>query len=232
MRFSYIVVLISIILVINSFGQIKKGLFNIDYDNNGIDSKIYCFVPEDYDSTKSYPFVWGWHGAGMPGFVLRDALAVVFGQNFDAIISCPDANNLNGKPVEHLTNLANESYNLINQNYNIDNNKIVITGFSWGGRVAYQLGLTNPGLVNGIIGIAPTIGSHHFDKTMWSNINSVRMATLIGDQDFYFDNVDPLMKEIQSREADLLYKVKNRIGHVDSVYANSQEFIEDYIESI
>ena len=130
---------IAILILISGYlhAELEKGRFKLQYNNNGIISEIYCFVPEDYDSTKSYPFIWGWHGTGMPGMVMRDALDIVFTEKFNAIICCPDFNNLYGEPFQLLINLANESYNVITNNYNINNDKIVITGFSYGGRIAW-----------------------------------------------------------------------------------------------
>lgn len=223
---------ILILIAVNNviFAEIKTGSFKIQYDNAGVTSEIYCYVPEDYDSTKSYPFLWGWHGAGMPGWNIRDVLEIVFGSRYNAIICCPDANNLNGQPTKLLTNLANASYNFIIENYNINKDLIVITGFSWGGRIAYQLGLTNPQLVKGIVGLAPTISIAQVDDMMWSNISALKMATFIGDQDFNFENTNNVMQEIKFRGADLLYEVKPGVDHTDSAYANSQEFIDDYIK--
>lgn len=189
---------------------------------------MYCYVPEDYDSTKAYPFLFGWHGAGMPGSNMRDMLYVVLGQSIDCIIVCPDANNLNGQPAQLLTNLINASYGYALDNYNIDPNKRVINGFSWGGSIAYQLGLLNPDMFDGIIGLAPAIGQ--FDQTMWNNIEATRMATILGDQDFNFSVVDALMKQIESRGGSLLYLVKPGVEHVDNEYFGSQEFIDDWVQ--
>ncbi|MFC2131190.1 T9SS type A sorting domain-containing protein [Bacteroidota bacterium] len=224
-------ILFTILLMLFSVSlrsQPNTGNFAMQFDNGGITSMMYFYVPTDYDSTKSYPFIYGWHGAGMPGSNMRDMLYIVLAQNNNAIVCCPDANNLNGQPQQLLDNLINQSYGYTLSTYNIDTNKIVITGYSWGGRIAYELGLLNPQMFNGIIGLAPAIGS--FTDDMWNNITSIRMATILGDQDFNYAVVNALMNQVSDRGGDILYKIKPGVEHVDNTYFNSQEFIDDYEE--
>ena len=54
--------------------QPRTGLFAMSFQNGAATSNMYFFVPEDYDSTKAYPMLFGWHGAGMPGNNMRDLL--------------------------------------------------------------------------------------------------------------------------------------------------------------
>ena len=63
---------------------------------------------------------------------------------------------------------------------------------------------------------------------MWNNINNIRMATIDGDQDFNFANVNSLMNQIKSYSADLYYLVKPGVQHDDNNYFGSQEFVNDY----
>ncbi|MEA3495259.1 MAG: T9SS type A sorting domain-containing protein [Bacteroidota bacterium] len=208
--------------------QPNTGNFSIQFNNSGTTSVISFYVPSNYDSTKSYPMIYGWHGAGMAGSSMRDMLYIVLAQKHNAIVSCPDANNLNGKPIQLLNTLIERSYNYTMNTYNIDTNKIVITGFSWGGKMAYQLGLSEPNKYNGIIGLAPAISS--FSGDMWSNIKNIRMATILGDKDFNYTPVNALMTDISKNGGEILYKIKAGVQHVDNAYFNSQEFIDDYEE--
>lgn len=222
-----------IVLVLLSFvvleAQPRTGLFAVNFQNGAVTSNMYFFVPEDYDSTKAYPMLYGWHGAGMPGNSMRDLLYLLLANELKIIVCCPDANNLNGQPTTLLTSLINRSYSWTLQNYNIDENKITITGFSWGGAIAYQLGLLNPDMFKGgIIGLAPAIGS--LDNSMWANIKIPRMATILGTLDFNWTAVNALMNQITSQGSTLLYKVKEGVEHVDNDYFNSQEFVDDYRE--
>ena len=152
--------------------QIATGQFDKTYTDNGVTSTISFWVPTDYDKTKAYPFLYAWHGAGDTGANMRTFIAYLLAQRINAILVCPDANAINGKTGDYFVNLINYSYSYTRTNYNIDTNKIIIMGFSWGGGVAYQLGLQNPQLFKGIMGLAPAIGQ--LDQTMWNNIKKPR----------------------------------------------------------
>ncbi len=204
----------------------QTGQFTLSYTDRGITSSLYFWVPADYDSTKSYPFIMGWHGAGDTGGNMRSILAFILAQRINAILVCPDANKVNGQDGTYFSNLTSAAYSQVRQNYNIDTNKIVVMGFSWGGGYSYQIGLLNPHLFKGIIGHAPAIGS--LTQAMWDNIKKVRMATILGDKDFNYSAVNSLMLNIQSKGADLLYIIKPGVVHVDNAYFNSQAIIDDY----
>ena len=205
--------------------QPNKGNFTMEYTDRGIKSYIYFWVPEDYDSTKSYPFLLAWHGAGDTGENNRNFFTYLLAQRVGAILVCPDANNINGQDGSYFMNLTNASYSYTVTTYNIDTNKIIVMGFSWGGGFAYQLVLTNPNLFKGIIGLAPAIGQ--LDQTMWNNITKVRMSTILGDKDFNYSVVNKLMNDIKNAGGALLYLIKPGVQHVDNNYFNSQEIIVD-----
>ncbi|MBI5323941.1 MAG: choice-of-anchor D domain-containing protein [Ignavibacteriae bacterium] len=221
--------LFTFFVIINSYislySQPNTGNFTMQYTDRGITSFIYYWVPTDYDSTKKYPFLLAWHGAGDTGENNRNFFAYLLAQRINAILVCPDANNINGQDGTYFMNLTTASYNYTRATYKIDTSKIIVMGFSWGGAFAYQLGLSNPDMFRGIIGLAPAIGS--FDQTMWSNIKKLRMATILGDQDFNYNVVNSLMNRIKDSSAALLYLIKPGVQHVDNTYFNSQEIIVD-----
>jgi len=208
------------------FSQPQTGNFAISYNDRGINSSIYFWVPTDYDSTKSYPFILAWHGAGDTGGNMRAFMAYLLAQRVGAILVCPDANQINKQDASFFGNLVSASYSYTMTNYNIDKKKIIIMGFSWGGGFAYQIGLLNPTMFQGIIGLAPAIGA--LDTTMWKNIKKLRMATILGDKDFNYDAVSGLMNNIKNQGADILYIVKPGVYHVDNTYFNSQAIIDDF----
>ncbi len=211
---------------ITTLAQPNTGRFAESFDNGGVTSVINYYVPEDYDSTQTYPLFYSWHGAGMAGSSMRDVMYATIAQRIKAIVVAPDANNLSTN--QQLNNLINASYGRVMDLYSIDTTKRIVTGFSWGGQMSYQLGLQNPLLFDGIIGFAPAIGMGQMTQGMWDNITRIRMATILGDQDFNYAAVDQLMKEIPNRGGSLLYIVKPGVEHVDNMYFNSQEFRDDY----
>jgi len=209
--------------------QINKGRFALEFTNIDIQSQFFVYVPEDYDENKEYDLIYAWHATSMPGSNMRDFLMSVQGDLNNKIIVAPDANNLNGKSADHYNNLIAQPLNYILGTYNINSNSIVIAGLSWGGGLAFQVGLSNSGLFKGIVGLMPAIGE--LPQSLWDNITSIKMATILGDQDVNFTLVDALMKEIETKGGAILYTVKPGVTHIDQEYLNSQEFVNDYNES-
>ncbi|MFH1049302.1 MAG: T9SS type A sorting domain-containing protein [bacterium] len=214
----------------NAFSQPATGLFPMQYTDRGVVSQISFAVPEDYDSTKSYPFLLGWHGSGDSGNNMRNILYQLLSSRVGAILVCPDVNNVLSLESSYFNNLINASLDYTFNTYNIDAKKVIAIGFSMGGGISYQLGLLNPEIFTGIIGHAPAIGSGQFNQTMWDNITKIRMATILGTLDFNWTAVNALMLEIQNRGGELLYLVKPGVGHVDNNYFNSQEIYDDYMQ--
>lgn len=225
-RFTILLILIFVFLgKFDLFSQ-QTGNFTLTYTDRGVTSSIYCWVPTDYNPSKPYPLLVGWHGAGDTGNNMRNILKILLAQNINAVLACPDANTVNGKDTSYFFNLGREAYWQMKQKYNIDTNKTVVMGFSWGGAFSYQFGLLQPELFKGIIGHAPAIGS--LTQTMWDNISKIRMATILGDKDFNYTAVNALMNSIKSKGGELLYIIKPGVVHVDNAYFNSQEIIVDY----
>ncbi len=220
------VVILFIAFIGKADAQVNTGRFSVSYNDNGVTRYIYVYVPESYDSTKTYPFLFGWHGASMPGSDMRDILYAVIARDIEAIVVCPDANQV--QTGDQLNSLINNSLYYATNNYKLDPEKFIVTGFSWGGQIAYQLGLQNPTLFKGIIGLSPAIGTGQFSQTMWDNIGKIRMATILGDKDFNYDAVNSLMESIINKGGQLLYKIKPGVEHADNTYYNSQEFLDDY----
>ena len=149
-----------------------------------------------------------------------------------AIIVCPDINNITTDAQEAYA--EDYTYQYIRSHYNIDTTKIVVSGHSWGGRIAYDIGLGfhHPTSVNGVIGLAPALGSGNMDDTMWSNIKKIRMSTILGSNDFNYSAVEPLMKQMQSEGAQLLYIEKPGMDHVGNPggYFFTQAFVDDFMK--
>ncbi len=214
----------------NTFSQPQTGIFNVQYNDRGVISSIAVSVPEDYDSTKSYPFLFGWHGSGDSGNNMRNILYQLLSSRVGAILVCPDINNVLSLDGSYLNNFIDYCNEYTFSHYNIDSTKKIAIGFSMGGGIAYQLGLLNPEIYTGVIGHAPAIGTGQFNQTMWNNITKIKMATILGTLDFNWTAVNALMLEIQNRNGELLYLVKPGVTHVDNDYFNSQEIYDDYMQ--
>ncbi|MCX6156040.1 MAG: alpha/beta hydrolase-fold protein [Candidatus Kapabacteria bacterium] len=204
----------------------KTGDFSFNYTDRGVTSAVYVSVPKNYNPANDYPLLLALHGAGDNGNNMRFIVSTILAKSINAILICPDANQLNGKTTDYLVNLVDTSYNYCLTNYKIDANKKVIMGFSWGGAMAYTLGLQYPEKWVGIFGHAPAIGS--FSQTMWDNITKLRLATILGDKDFNYTAVNSLMNSIKTKGGELLYLIKPGVQHVDNAYFNSADIIVDY----
>ncbi len=216
------------ISTVNVFNQ-EKGTFCREFDNHGIISSICYHVPDDYDSTKKYPMLLGWHGTGMPASDMRDMLYNVNTfTDLDAIIVCPDINNV--QTDEQFTEILKEAHGNTQKKYNIDTNMIVLTGFSTGGQFAYRLGLQYYEFFAGIIGVSPYLTERSFHPSLWDNAGNIRMAAILGDQDYNFDSTDYVIKKLLANGGHILYKIKKDVTHTDFDYFNSFEFLNDFYE--
>lgn len=223
----YCFVSILMILTINqeSFAQVELGDFQKSYvePGSGTIRTYYLYVPEYYDSSESYPLLFSFHGSGQTGGIMRDFMKQT--TDIGAIICCPDHNNMT--TTQELMYMVDSSFAFLD-NYSIDENKRVITGFSFGAYTAYHIGLYNPDMFTGIIGISPLLDSAQMNTRKWENIRSIRMAAILGTADFNWIPANNLLTMMQDSAAKLLYLVKQDVSHSDIFYFNSQEYINDY----
>ena len=223
---SLFTVLILFASLLSCFAKMPTGVFTMSYTESGTGAirSFYMDVPTDYDSLKSYPLLYAWHGSGMTGSNMLANMQAL-NTNIKAIICCPDINGmtLGGQ----LATMFQTSIKYA-EGYNIDPYRKIITGFSMGGNYAFQIGLGDTTKFQGIIGFSPATGASQFTTGMWANIKGIRMATIEGTADINWTAVNALMLDIKSRGASLLYIVKPGVTHSDAVYYASTEFFNDY----
>ncbi len=220
--------ILTIALCCQSVYSQQTGPFYYTFDNNGIQSSVYMYVPEDYDSTKVYPLLWAWHGAGMPGEDMLDLMGQLRFK-IKCIIVCPDANNV--ETNTQMGSLVNASYSNARRTYKLDTTKMIITGYSWGGGLSFQLGMRNPALVTGIIGLAPAVSEDMITDAMWNNVKKNRMAMILGSEDQNYSIVNSTMKKIRDKGGDILYIEKEGLDHGGTNgYYGTEEFLNDYVK--
>ena len=218
-----------IILITSTAYSTNKGSFSRDFSNNGITSRIDFYVPNNYDSTKSYSILFGFHGTGMASSTARDILYnFVNTKQINAIVVCPDYNNI--QTNAQFWNLINTSMAYPASIYHVDSTKRIIIGMSAGSSLAFQLGLLSPSSFKGILGISPALTSNIINQTMWANISKIKMASILGTSDENYTPVKELMNEIKDKGGKLLYIEKTGVGHLDNKYINSNEFYDDFLE--
>jgi hypothetical protein len=213
-----------------SIGEVKTGKYYINYTDRDFDSRIYLSAPLNYDSTKAYSLIIGWHGTDDSGAVIRDFLYNVLARYYDIILVCPDANYLKNKDSSYLENLKRYAYQYAMKSFNIAPGRIIASGFSWGGGNSFLSALKEPELYTGVIGLSPAISRAELTKDMWQNSAKLRLATIDGDMDFNHDAVNSLMADFENMNAETLFIIKPGIGHDDSAYFNSQEIKDDFLK--
>lgn len=228
-RFYFILFLIPAIgnLFLNTALSQTTGRFQVQLDTLGGSYALALYVPEEYDSTKSYPVTIGFHGSGMPADNMRDLLYV--GESYlSSIIACPDYNNITSSNMFFAR--VSRSIEYLSSNFNIDSKKSILAGFSSGAYYAFNTALNSNGNFRGVIGICPALNIQSLAKSSWDNIKSTRMAVIIGNSDEFFPCVDSMANEINAKGGSLKYIVKNGMGHGDNYYFNSAEYVNDYTE--
>ena len=137
---------------------LEPGLHNTSIDVDGVGTVTYgILVPRDYDPQEPRPLVLALHPGGSPGAYygtqfLRGIVAPAL-QEWGAIIIAPDA------PDRRWANAISERGVLallddVMTRYNIDSNRILITGFSMGGRGTWYLASRHPDLFTAAVPMA------------------------------------------------------------------------------
>ncbi len=225
-RILYFAALLIFFAAGNAISQKRTGVFDIQYNFKGTALYFTCYVPVDYDSAKSYPLIFTWHGAGGNSQDMVNFTVAALALNVGAIVICPNLPETSTN--DQVISFIQTAPYWIHQNYSIDTKKEVLYGFTEGGGLVYRVGLSFPELFDGIIGLAPVIDD--LSPEMWQNIKEIRMATILGTLDLNYDIVSELMKSIKAGGGTLLYKEKSGIQHVDNTYFGSQEFKTDLLE--
>lgn len=111
--------------------------------------KLSCYVPTDYDSTKSYRLLIGLHGLGDNATNYRNALvtSLNWATNFpNTIFIFPEAETINAdfySPVGG-ESIVDTCIAFAMSRYRVDTSNVILQGFSLGGRAALRYGLEHP----------------------------------------------------------------------------------------
>jgi len=137
---------------------LDPGLHNATIDVDGVGTITYgILVPRDYDPEQPRPLVLALHPGGSPGpgygMQFLRSIAGPARQDWGAIIVSPDA------PDRRWANENSERgvmalLDNVRARYTIDAERILITGFSMGGRGTWYLASRHPGLFTAAIPMA------------------------------------------------------------------------------
>jgi len=116
-------------------------------------------LPDDFDSSGTYPLIIGLHGYGSNPVDFARALKNIPNRT-GYILGCPFGQDVMGKVSFGWGERADAENHILSaidyakRKYRIDSTKIILLGFSQGGGVAYYMGLKRAELFRGIIPVA------------------------------------------------------------------------------
>lgn len=216
-----VVLFVSVINVIYCFTQVditSKFLYKFHpSDNTPLPYRL--FIPDNYDTLKSYPIILTLHGLGECGTDNKIHIALnhiatcwaesAFQQKHPCFIVSPQCPlNFNWTSTGVKSSVSEIMDSLVD-NYKIDTNRIYITGLSLGGNGTWDYLISNPGLyATGI----PVCG--------WHNSSHVKSIKHIPVWNHHGGN-DPVVNVTSSRQMISAYENLN----LPVVYTDCNEFI-------
>lgn len=185
----------------------QTGMFNKVVPFNGEQRTLAYFVPNDYDETQQYSLMVCLHGMGDTCTNYRDALFLGLAWHqfiTNTIFVCPDAGSDIYKDFYRPDGdemIIIEAINDAKSNYNIDDSKIILQGFSLGGRSALKFGLDNPELFQGLLLNTPAIqglvdlNNDPLMSSLYKYENSTKVPIFIihGTEDFTYLSMDRML---------------------------------------
>jgi pimeloyl-ACP methyl ester carboxylesterase len=223
--FDKTLVMLILIIGIQSPNSQTKGSFNINVNMTSGSRIIAYYVPTDYDAAKKYNLMICLHGSRQPADEFRDNLCpfwAAFMKN--TIFACPEGSgpSLDFYYTKGDETIIDTAISYIKQNYSIDDKKIILEGFSLGGRSALKYGLENPDQFKGLLLNTPAIQSY-FDAAnnpvyslnyKYENGSKIPIAITHGAADrAYYNPVDTLFKILTDNNSMVLFTRVYGMGH-------------------
>lgn len=222
----------------------SKGSFDTTVSFLSENRTLSCYVPNDYDSTKSYHLMVALHGLGDNSANYRNAL--VSSLNWPAvfpntIIVCPDGGSDQNKDFYQPAgdeNIIHAAIGYIRENYAIDTTHIVLQGFSLGGRSALKYGLEHTDVFKALLLNTPAIqGILDLQNTApaslgfsYENGSRIPVFLTVGEDDVtYADLVKALSVVLKKNNTPLMYVPVKGLGHTlpaNGVTATAAAFFE------
>lgn len=227
-------VLLTTMLAVNAQ---QKGAFNSTINFNNASRTLSYFVPQNYDSAKTYTLMVCLHGLGDNSSNYRDALInavnwpTVFPQT---IFVCPDGGADQNKDFYAPAGdemIIEASISHASSIYKINPNNIILQGFSLGGRSALKFGLDHPGRFKGLLLSTPAIQDitdlNNTPGTSlifnYANAHAQPICVSVGKEDYaYNDIVGKLVTRLKKENGAILFESIPGMGHgiADNSFSN------------
>jgi predicted esterase len=222
--FTYQIITVLFVIVINivhCYSQVDVTTkFLYKYHPSDYKSIPYrLFVPDNYDTQKSYPIILTLHGLGECGtdneiHIELNHIATcwadsAFQQKHPCFVVSPQCPVSFNWTTESVKFSVSEIMDSLISNYNIDTNRIYITGLSLGGNGTWDYLISNPDLYAAAI---PVCGWH--DSSLVKSIKHIPIWNHHGAS-------DPTVNVTNARQMISAYENLN----LPVVYTNCNEFI-------
>lgn len=141
----------------------QTGSFDDQILFKGSQRTLSFYVPPDYDSTSQYRLIIGLHGLGDNSNNFRNALvnSLNWGTHFpNTIIVCPDGGSDRNSDFYSPSGdeeIIPRTLQYTNKHYRIDSSRVILEGFSLGGRSALKYGLEHHKTFQGLILNTPAV---------------------------------------------------------------------------
>lgn len=192
------------------------GSFNQTITFMGASRTLSCYVPPGYNPATPCALVIGLHGLGDNSANFRNALVGPLGfpaAMSNTILVCPDGGS---DPLKDFYTPAGdeaiieEAILFAKTNYAVDPDKIILQGFSLGGRSALRYGLSHPGEFLGLLLNTPAVqGVKEADTQFgsgglynYANAGETPMLVTLGNDDaLYQGPVDHTYEQLIRNDA-------------------------------
>ncbi|MCF8373950.1 MAG: T9SS type A sorting domain-containing protein [Bacteroidales bacterium] len=178
----------------------QTGNFATSITFMGASRTLACHVPTSYDSTYNYQLMVCLHGMGDNAINFRNALINSLGWPTvfpNTIFVCPDGGSDQNKDFYTPAGdeyIIDECISFAKQNYSIDTTRIILEGFSLGGRSAFKFGLDYYEKFLGLLlntpaiqGLADAINDPILGMIYnYGNASKIPIYTTIGSEDVLY----------------------------------------------
>ena len=237
---------IFIILIVISVGAVSAqgpGSYNETIQFNGEDRTISMYVPLDYDFNEEYGLMVCLHGLGDNSSNFRNAIVTYLKWDSfmpNMIFACPDGGSDEGGDFYDPAGdeeIIQRTIDLVKSRYNIDEDKIILEGFSLGGRSALKYGLENPEKFMGMMLNTPAVQGawdamnvdDYSIQFKYENANKIPITFSYGENDLIYTNAIQLAIDSLNKYDGIIYdELVPEMGHTIA----NQPYIEKYYEFI
>lgn len=176
------------------------------------------FVPTTVDPQKAAPLIVALHGYGSNANDMIDAWKKT-AIEFQAILAAPKAviptggSGYSWGTPDQARRLVRHQLDEILRDNNVDREQIVLTGFSQGGYMTYQIGLEKPEEFRGLIPIAARYDETVPSPSVASGGKSPRVFVMVGSDDHVAADNDEASQKLKTSGYRVQLNTYNGVGH-------------------